>query len=428
VTVPAVSLAMPGAYHEEAEPITPNPNRSSFNSESINQVFVRLINRLYLILIKPMIWIMILCFRVLAKLINVVYFTDHYIEDLNIQGNHTRDPIDKVNKFIRDLEDNLTPQQLTSENYLPPFFQGSYTQALYMATHRAKFLFVYLTNPQNENSSSMFKKIITSPHFVSLFSRQDILIWGGDLTNPEAYQLANTLNVTRFPFLGLLCLTRTTNMTPQGPTKASPKISLILKLQGGFSDDVDENTLIQNKFYKKIAKYEEDLMLMRNELRDKFMSQVLLKQQEMNYQNSLAKDKAKKIEKNRQHLIKQYLIHRAEYFRNIRHNKIQENVSKLAIKLLSGTRVSINFPADSKVEEIYIFVELLNRDYLDNENLTSTLTDEEATEKFRDLKIDYSFTLSSPLPPRTSLNEKREEIIRNIDSIYPNGLLIVEDK
>ena len=87
-----------------------------------------------------------------------------------------------------------------------------------MATNRAKFLLVYLSNSQNENSSTIFNKVITNPDFISLFnSNPNILIWGGDLTNPEAYQLANSLNVTKFPFLGLLCLTKQQRCHNKGP-------------------------------------------------------------------------------------------------------------------------------------------------------------------------------------------------------------------
>ena len=52
------------------------------------------------------------------------------------------------------------------------------------------------------------------------------------MTNPEAYQLANSLAVTKFPFLGLLCLTRSLKMTPEGPRKTVSKLSLVSKIQG----------------------------------------------------------------------------------------------------------------------------------------------------------------------------------------------------
>ena len=235
---------MPGAYQQE-EGSTPTTNLR----ESLKTVSAYI----NVIIIKPLIIGLLLIFRFFSAVINFLYF-----RDLNNSPspNEMIDPIDKVNKFIRDLEDSIQPLITQHSNQLPPFFEGSYTQALYMATQRGKVLFVYLTNPQNESASFIFNEIITNPAFIKLFNN-DIIIWGGDLKNPEAYQLANSLNVTKFPFLGALCLTRNTKMTPEGPKKDPAKISLIAKLQGGkvgFLEDA--NTVIRNKFVKKIAKYE----------------------------------------------------------------------------------------------------------------------------------------------------------------------------
>ncbi|KAK6455023.1 uncharacterized protein RJT20DRAFT_129692 [Scheffersomyces xylosifermentans] len=427
---------LPGAFPGE-EQVIANGNRNNTNSEAINQWMQWVGNWFNYLLIKPIIIFLVVSFRILAKFINVLYFKEknnHYSSISNsedgspISSNHGHDPIDKVNKFVRDLEDNLTPGQLAQEGeYLPPFYQGSYTQALYMTTNRAKFLFVYLTNPHNESSSIIFKKIVTNPNFISLFSNQDVIIWGGDLTNPEAYQLANSLNVTRFPFLGLLCLTRTTTMSPQGPVKTSPKISLISKVQGGFGDELDVNQLIQNKFKKKIAKYEEELSLIRLELRDKFMSQVLLKQQDLNFQESLAKDIAKKNAKKLQKLTEQYLAYNAERFRKLKTNENTESRARIAIKLKDGSRTTVHFPIDWKVDDIYLFVELTNGGYLEQGFVTATVDNAFAEANFQDFKIDYKFKLSSPLPPRTNLDGLKDQYIKDVECVYPNGLLIVED-
>lgn len=436
----AYNEPLPGHYPEE--PVLQS-NRNAINSNSIQHLFKNVGNWISFLLIKPIIIMLILSFRILAKIINIIYFRDQYTRsnsrntaNLAINKTGLNDSIDKVNKFIRDLEDNLTPvqhQNLESglSPQLPPFFLGSYTQALYMATNRAKFLFVYLSNPQNENSSTIFNKVITNPDFISLFnSNPNILIWGGDLTNPEAYQLANSLNVTKFPFLGLLCLTRTTTMSQQGPVKTSPKISLILKIQGGLDEDVNIRTTVIDKFKRKIRKFDEELIVMRTELRDKYMSQVLLRQQDINYQNSLKNDQLKKQEKLYKQLKNEYLNWKSVYFNKLKEENDHEDSAKIAIKLSDGERVTFHFPSQNLIDDIFIFVELQNGNYLDG-SIKSTITDDEASERFKDFKLNYKFKLVSPLPPRTVLNnyldEENHPIIRDINYIYPNGLLIVED-
>lgn len=436
----ANSDSLSGNYTEE--PILQN-NRNAINSNSIQHVFKHLGNWISFLIIKPIIIILVLSFRILAKLINIIYFRDQYTRtnsgnaaNLAINKTGLNDPIDKVNKFIRDLEDNLSPvQQQHLESglnpQLPPFFLGSYTQALYMATNRAKFLFVYLSNSQNENSSTIFNKVITNPDFISLFnSNPNILIWGGDLTNPEAYQLANSLNVTKFPFLGLLCLTRTTTMSQQGPVKTSPKISLILKIQGGLNEDTNVSATVIDKFKRKVRKFDEELIVMRTELRDKYMSQVLLRQQDINYQDSLKNDQLKKQEKLYKQLKREYLNWKSLYFNKLKQENDLEDSAKIAIKLTNGERVTFHFPSQNLIDDIFIFVELQKGDYLDG-NIKSSITDEEASERFKDFELKYEFKLVSPLPPRTVLNnyldKENHPKIRDINYIYPNGLLIVED-
>lgn len=375
--------------------------------------------------------------RILSKLLDILFFNDKHsirtrsLSNTTANSNLINDPIDRVNRFVRALEDNLTPEQQFSQHYsvnsLPPFFQGSYTQALYMAHQRAKFLFVYLTHPQNENSISMFDKIITNREFVTLFNdNKELLIWGGDLTNPEAYQLANSLNVTKFPFLGLLCLTRSTTMSPQGPIKTSAKISLILKLQGSIADNQDPSEIINKKFKRRINKYSEELTLIRNELREKFMSQVMLKQQDINYQNSLAQDRLKKKAKEYEKLKKQYLTWIAPRFEAFQNS--EPETARVAIKFPDGNRIILYFPAENSIEDIFTYIELHRGGYLGKDTVNN-ISDREAEEKFKDFQLIFTFELQCPLPPKRVLNDflKEGKKVKDVDFIYPSGLLLYQE-
>jgi len=236
--------------------------------------------------------------------------------------------------------------------------------------------------------------------------------------------LANSLNVTKFPFLGVLCLTRTTTMTPEGPVKTPPKISLITKIQGNVKSN--ESVIIQRKFKHKLMKYEHELKLIRTELQDKYMSQLLAKQQAANYQNSLNKDILKKKQKHQEQMFKQYLIYKLGIIRQWPQEDSPDN-AKIAIKLLDGTRRTFYFPADQTVEYIYTYVELENRGYLHDPNLITTISEYEFNRRFDGFVPNFKFKLVSPLPPRTSLNELKQSKIMDVPSIYPNGVLIIEE-
>lgn len=386
---------------------------------------------------KPVIIVLSLVLTLLGRFLGLLYFRDSLHSRppaTSVNNALINDPIRRVEQFVLDLEENLLPQQQFSTYHsdqsvaLPPFFQGSYTQALYMATSRGKFLYIYLTNPQNDGALSIFQRIVTNPKFISIFtsdSDQNI-IWGGDLTNPEAYQLANSLGITKFPVLGLLCLSRTTTMTPEGPKKTAPRISLISKIQGGISDGQDADALIYSKFIKRMMKFEPELVVIRSELREKYISDMMRRKQDMDYQQSLLRDQQKKWQKERKLLADKYLKWRQPYFYDLANDTDRTDKAKIAIRMADGSRVTVLFPKTSPIEDIFVFVELHRRGML-IEREESAISDEEAISLFADFRISYEFSLTSTVPPRPCLNDiSGDTMIELVDYIYPSGLLMVE--
>lgn len=412
---------MPGYFHDDLNEVISPQSRNTFNSRNIQRHLTGAFNYIQILVIKPLIFVLYVLFIIFSKFIDLVYFRDH--SRRKPSTNAVNGAINRSDRFIRDLAENLNADQ--SEQLLPPFFKGSYTQALYMAANKGKFLFVYLTNPENESYNSMFSKVIINEKFTSLFKDPNFIIWGGDLTNPESYQLANSLNVTKFPFLGLLSLTRSTTMTPEGPVKTSPKISLLVKIQGEISTTVNADSLIQNKFIKKIEKYEPELKLIRKELMDKFINQVFLKQQDLNYQKSLEQDRIKKLQKSQEKLKKEYLAWKLHWFNTNNVEDSDQSKAKIAIKLPSGERITKVFLAEANITDIFDYIELYRNDYF-SKGIESITVDES---KFADFKPTYKFKVMSPLPPKVTLNDKLNDniMIKDLDFVYPNGLLIVED-
>lgn len=406
--------------------------RAALTSHNLNHVLFRFSTICQLFVYKPLIVVLMLICRVVAAFINVIYFRDEYAAT----AANPSDPIDNANKFIRELEYNLQPSE--PMHTLPPFFQGSYTQALFMATNRAKFLFVYLAHPRSESSSGMFENIITAPEFTSIFNDPDYIIWGGDLTSSESYQLANSLNVTRFPFLGLMCLTRSTTMMPLGPVKSAPKISLVLKVQGRVKDRAKAQAIISNKFKNRINKYEADLREIRHELMNKFMSQVLVKQQDLSYQNSLARDRAKKLQREREANLLAYLKLKVAHFLQLQNSQLPDS-ARVGIRFANGNRVTLTLPSTTKVPEIYEFVEIHRRGYdTDPQTLSSqhgqngqnSQNPQNLQNAHMSLEIvpeDFKFNLVSSVPPRSLLKDFWGSSVRDVNFIYPNGMLIVED-
>lgn len=370
-------------------------------------------------------------FAILRKFLGILYLRDQMYSRHSPTGinNALNDPIRRVEQFISDLEENLLPQQQFSTHHsdhayvLPPFFQGSYTQALYMATTRGKFLFIYLTNPHNDGAQLLFQNVITNKNFVSMFtsdSDQNI-IWGADVTNPEAYQLANSLNITKFPVLGLLCLTRTTTMTPEGPKKTAPRISLVLKIQGGVPSQ-DADALIHSKFIKRMMKYEPELALIRSELREKYMSDMMRRKQDSDYNESLLRDKQKKLEKERKLKKEKYLRWKQPYLFDIASDTDRQDKAKIAIRVGDGSRLTVMFPKSAPIEDIFALVELKSQGKLESRE-NEVARDAELV----DFHYDYHFRLVSTVPPRPCLNDLDPRTrVEQVLFIYPSGVLMVD--
>ncbi|KAM9933915.1 hypothetical protein OXX80_006481 [Metschnikowia pulcherrima] len=389
--------------------------------------------------LKPITLLVYVTLSLFCKVSKAIYKFDRPSErslssGTTISNALINDPIARAEHFVRELEENLSPSQQFSSyhsdrniEHLPPFFQGSYTQALYMASTRAKFLFVYLTNSMSEGSQSLFVKVVTNPKFTAIFKENEhAIIWGGDVTDPEAYMLANNLNITKFPMIGLLCLTRTTSMTPEGPRKGAPRISLVSKLQGGVKDSQDPEALIANKFLKRMSKYESDLVLIRADLREKYLAEAMRRRQDADFQRSLLRDKQKKIEKEQKKVSEMYLKWKQPYFKRLKESTEVRDKSRIAIKFEDGKRETVLFPKESPVEDVFLYVELYNQHMLDS-SFEWTMDGAETKKLFDGFTMKFGFRLTSSIPPRPSLNDMDLQTpIENVNFIYSSGLLMVE--
>lgn len=421
--------SIPGSFPDET---AESRNTNIMNSNTVRRKIKKLWNLTEFLIITPFIIVVVILFRILVKAFNI------FFKIWNSRGQSKTsalvNPQDRVEEFIVKLKEHLPPSQTfpqcvsdnDTEAALPPFFKGSHTQALYMATHRAKFLFVYLTNFANEKSDVFLRCLISNPDFVSLFKDPNIIIWGGDVINPEAYQFANSLNATEVPFLGVLCLTRSTIMSPQGPVKTTPKLSLILKVQGDFDEP---SILINERFRRKMKTFEYELNLIRAELRNTFMSQVLVRQQNLKYETSLKKDRTKHKQKLELKKREEYLRWKARYFLQLQSENDHEDEAKIAIKFTTGERETYFFPSNLPLYDLFTFVEVKRRNYFNDAE--SDMTDDEAQNKYKDFRLSFDFNLVLPLGRTIHLYEYLENDpdvkIKDISYIYPKGLLLVED-
>lgn len=296
------------------------------------------------------------------------------------------------------------------------FFEGGYTSALYIAKRDARFLLVYLHSDEHDDTNTFVNETLLHESFIKFLQEHNILIWGGNVRESEAYQVSNALGVSKYPFLGLLSLKTSTTETPEGTTTSAPTLNVIVKVQGLITPDK-----LIDKLSSQIERLEPTLVTIRAERQQEELSRVIREQQDQAYQASLQRDRQRQEERRQQRILEQnkeqWLKWRASTLRPEVDASEKGEYSRIAIRLSNGERVLRRFAKDVTVEEIYAFVELSEKGALDPPRGNVSRPE--------NFTYPYAFTLISPMP-RVELAPSSDILIRDEPAIWPSGNLIVE--
>jgi hypothetical protein len=86
---------------------------------------------------------------------------------------------------------------------LPPFYNGSYRQAIDAARREHRMIVVYLHSDRHPNTEQ-FCRDLCEPS-LSHYIRDNFVLWGGCVVHSEeAFQASSLLHATAFPFLAVI--------------------------------------------------------------------------------------------------------------------------------------------------------------------------------------------------------------------------------
>ncbi|GAA5944326.1 uncharacterized protein JCM15063_006560 [Sporobolomyces koalae] len=116
---------------------------------------------------------------------------------------------------------------------LPEFFIGGYEQALRKARDDLKLLMVILTCEENERDDDFKRQVLTDPELISSLRDEQVLVWGGDVLDRDAYQVGRTLSYTSLPCIAFIALQpANASSTPSSSSSsASPRLSLVSRIE-----------------------------------------------------------------------------------------------------------------------------------------------------------------------------------------------------
>lgn len=308
-------------------------------------------------------------------------------------------PRDTAARFKREFEEEYGNTSL-------PFYEGGFAQALDLAKKDLKFLLIVLMSPEHDDTESFIRDTLLSPEVVAFINdpANNIILWGGNVLDSEAYQVAAEYNCTKFPFSCLVCLT---------PKEGSTRMSIVKRLVGPLS-----SSTYLAEIQTAINKYAPDLAGVRAERTAQEVARNLRTEQDSAYERSLARDRERARQRREAEAAAALAEKKAreeaeaaelrarqrEQWRRWRATTIapepdaaNKDVVRLALKMPddSAGRIVRKFASSTTMEELYAFVECYDLLSSSSEEEVDEKTDREPPEGY---KHEYQFRIASPMP------------------------------
>jgi FAS-associated factor 2 len=111
----------------------------------------------------------------------------------------TSDSLSDVVSFKRNFECHFGSEH-------PPFYMGSYSQALEEAKRDLRFLLVYLHCPDHQDTAPFCLQTLSSPEFSRFVSDANALFWACSVNSDEGHRVSQALRESTYPFLAVTVL------------------------------------------------------------------------------------------------------------------------------------------------------------------------------------------------------------------------------
>ncbi|TGZ57594.1 hypothetical protein CRM22_009913 [Opisthorchis felineus] len=297
--------------------------------------------------------------------------------------NQVTDPVGDVQRFITYFKSNYVNNgkfrstegafPSTSRPDFPPFYEGSYAQALQEAKRSLRFLVVYLHGDSHEDTRTFCEKTLLDSDVIRfLDNREQIVFWGCNIKSPEGYRVSRTLREHTYPFIGVIGLTSLT--VPEFGHFANSTIGMALL--GRIEGAVQPIDLIQ-QLTSIFEEHQGATIAARLDRREREAAARIREEQDLAYKQSLERDRAKLAAREeeqrnaaleaaeqarlrrRQDALKRARANRRTRWRVCLPPEPEQNspsTVQLSVKLPNGRRVHRTFRVNDSVKILYYFI------------------------------------------------------------------------
>ena len=307
-------------------------------------------------------------------------------------------PGENTRRFIRELSEEY------GENTLP-FAETGFNLTLDNAKRDLKFILVVLLSPSHDENHTWVRDTLLSSQFRTFLEshRDEMILWGGNVRDSEAYQVSSSLQCTKFPFVALVCQTTesgSSNMTvimrAAGPTPVSELVAKMGTAMtshqaqlGAARAQRAEQQASRNLRQEQDSAYERSLAQDRERARQRREQQEAAERAERE-----ARELAQAAEKKKQNM-EQWKQWRAQSLPDEPAADVKDAI-RISIRMATGERVIRKFRADADLEELYAFVECY--DIAKGSDGESPEAREKGVEEPSNYEHQYRFRLVSPMP------------------------------
>ncbi|KAA3673715.1 FAS-associated factor 2 [Paragonimus westermani] len=176
-----------------------------------------------------------------------------------------------------------------SSSPTPPFFEGSYAQALQEAKRSLRFLIVYLHGDSHEDTRAFCEKTLLNEDVLRFLNNSEQLIfWGCNIKSPEGYRVSRTLRENTYPFIGVIGLTNLSASDSDRYSASTVGMGLLGRIEGAVKpiDLIQQlNSILEDNQSATIAA--------RFDRRERETVARIREEQDLAYQQSLEQDRAK---------------------------------------------------------------------------------------------------------------------------------------
>ncbi|KAI8973135.1 hypothetical protein BD414DRAFT_425237 [Trametes punicea] len=113
---------------------------------------------------------------------------------------------------------------------LPEFFIGSYEQFARTCQKDIRIGCVVIVSDEHDDVAEFKRSTLTDPAFVRVIQENDILVWGGDIRDKEAWSASQKLQATTYPFVAFIALQP--RRAPASSAPPAPTMTILSRHQG----------------------------------------------------------------------------------------------------------------------------------------------------------------------------------------------------